>query len=468
MPRLTLFCLSMLLLSLSIGVRAEITRVAATDSGDLGQYGDRRYIWVKATFEGTVNRTDGSSGSYRVPVTLYYSDKPTDRPGLIDLINSASYGIYAENKGPFGKRNLYRLSEIVFGDHLWNEGFHSMNLQWARRVTWVRGTDYGVIDNARDGYLIWQDAADFFRNPAHIEGDVAFQPKKTEQVIAFGYSQPASLLNTFVRRGMNRRANGQLVFDGILSTATSMGKTCRDLVNDDTFAPPPAPQNPSFEKTTPCDIPMPPDGKFISIPTQTDVAFDSGHLNRDNSPDFYRQYELAGISHIPSNQLPLKIIGANRQNPADQKPFYRAALNNLADWLVDGMAPPPSAYLTGHINSEGKFEYQLDDDGNVVGGIRLPHMTQSLGNGEIAGAPLGVYTGVEPKLAGNGFGYFSGTFTPFTTAEFNERYADDATIEKRVVIAADTLLAKRHIVKRDHAAYINSARYWKSRYVALQ
>jgi hypothetical protein len=42
----------------------------------------------------------------------------------------------------------------------------------------------------------------------------------------------------------------------------------------------------------------------------------------------------------------------------------------------------------------GLLETALDEDGNVLGGLRLPHMEQEV-DGQVAGAPLGTYTGLN-------------------------------------------------------------------------
>jgi hypothetical protein len=42
-----------------------------------------------------------------------------------------------------------------------DEGFVYMSVQWARMVTEALGSDYGLIDDGRDGYDIIKDAARF-------------------------------------------------------------------------------------------------------------------------------------------------------------------------------------------------------------------------------------------------------------------------------------------------------------------
>ena len=87
-----------------------------------------------------------------------------------------------------------------------------------------------------------------------------------------------------------------------------------------------------------------------------------------------------------------RLLGATRQNPASFRPVFKAMLHNLVAWIISGTAPPDSIYIEGTVDSEGKVNFTTDADGNVKGGLRLPHMPTVLRNGERAGAPW-VYTG---------------------------------------------------------------------------
>ena len=89
-----------------------------------------------------------------------------------------------------------------------------------------------------------------------------------------------------------------------------------------------------------------------------------------------------------------RLLGATRQNPVSYRPVFKAMLHNLVEWIVAGTAPPDSMYIEGTVDSEGQVHFATDADGNVKGGLRLPHMPTVLRNGERAGAPLGVYGGL--------------------------------------------------------------------------
>ena len=110
-------------------------------------------------------------------------------------------------------------------------------------------------------------------------------------------------------------------------------------------------------------------------------------------------------------------------------------------------------------DSEGKFQIARDADGNAKGGVRLPHMALAFENGKQVGAPLGAYSGNEPKLT-EGFGFLSGTFDPFSKEELAKRYPTKEVYVEKVSKSAAALLAERFVLQEDHDAYIKAAKYW--------
>ncbi len=123
---------------------AEVSRVVVKDSGPMGSFGGRRYTWVTAAMEGTVDRADGTTGRYRVPVSIMYPDRDSNGFGLVDVVNSADYQIYTEERAPLGRRIIYYNGEVAYSDLLRRQGFTYMSVQWARMVTEVLGPEYGV------------------------------------------------------------------------------------------------------------------------------------------------------------------------------------------------------------------------------------------------------------------------------------------------------------------------------------
>ena len=53
----------------------KVTRVVVEASGPMGNFGSREYLWATGVMEGTVDRGDGVTGRYRVPIVLMYPDR---------------------------------------------------------------------------------------------------------------------------------------------------------------------------------------------------------------------------------------------------------------------------------------------------------------------------------------------------------------------------------------------------------
>ena len=330
-----------------------------------------------------------------------------------------------------------------------------MSVQWARMVMEELGSAYGIIENGIDAYEIIKDAARFLRRPDRIEGDLPFRQNAVDRVIGFGLSQTASLTLEFVRSGHNREENGALVFDGVLA---GFHVGCMVIDNDDAVRPG-FYLIPSYYEYVFCDDPLPEDGKFISLLSESDVDAFRSYLTRHETANF-RQYELAGIAHLPPDIIALKVMGATRQNPISYKPAYKAMLRNLVEWIASDTAPPEPRYIEGRVDENGDFHIATDADGNAKGGVRLPHMPMVLPNGDHVGAPLGVYTGLDLDYLDpmNVYPWAGGTFTPFSQQELAARYPSREVYVARVEKAAAALLADRFLLPEDYEAYVRAAK----------
>jgi hypothetical protein len=436
----------------------EVTRVVVKDSGPMGLYEGRQYLWVNAAMEGTVARADGTTGRYRVPVTLMYPDRDGNGFGFVDVVNTTDFSQFTEENAPGGTRKVTYTGDHIFSDYLRREGFTYISVQWSRMVTEVLGPDYGVIENGLDGYEIVKDAARFQRKPDALAGALGFRPKAVDRVIAFAHSQPSGILREMVRTGQNRERAGALIFDGVFSSG---GSNCRVLNNDSTPGRGPGPTIPTFSTSGPCDDAFPEDGgRIISFMLQSDLDRTDrrGGPNRHETSN-YRQYELAGVSHVPVDRLGMRYLGATRQNPVTFRPVAKAMLRNLVDWIATGEPPPPPSYIAGNFDSRGVLQVATDADGNAKSGVRLPHMPTVLPSGEPAGAPLGVYGGIDRDLDPARFAYawLGGTFEPFSTAELAKRYPTRAVYVDLVRKSAAALLAGRYILQEDHDGYVSAA-----------
>lgn len=435
---------------------ADVNHVEVKRFGELGEYAGRNYLWVKADMHGTVSRKDGSTGIYRVPVTMVYPDKDPSGFGFVDVVNTAAFALYTEANAPEGKRIVYPTGEMVFGDFLRQQGMAYIGVMSQRMVAYVLGPDYAVIENGLDGYEITADAAKFLRNPKLTGKPVPFLPTATKSVIGFGISHTAGSLRVMMQEGQNRLDTGELVFDGILAGVPT---GCFPLHNDETRRQPPFPPNPSFYTLEHCESDIPDDGKFITIISESDyLQFTPTRPDSAN----HRQYELAGVSHIPQDMINVTLMGAHDQNPVSFKPFFKSALSNLLDWIEEDTEPPQSLYLSGK-HKDGKFVLERDEDGNVLGGVRLPHMTSTTPDGQLAGAPLGTYTGLDTRHLKplNLFNVLGGTFTPFSNTDISDRYGDHKTYVSRITRAADQMVEARFILPEDRNNFVRDAEFYR-------
>jgi hypothetical protein len=87
-------------------------------------------------------------------------------------------------------------------------------------------------------------------------------------------------------------------------------------------------------------------------------------------------------------------------------------------------------------------------------------MATVLGSGQRAGAPLGVYGGLDPGHAEplNVFAWLGGTFEPFSAEALAARYPNHDDYVQLVSKSAASLLADRFLLQEDYDAYIQAAR----------
>jgi hypothetical protein len=90
-------------------------------------------------------------------------------------------------------------------------------------------------------------------------------------------------------------------------------------------------------------------------------------------------------------------------------------------------------------------------------------MPTVLPSGERAGAPLGVYGGLDPAYLEpfNLFAWLGGTFAPFSAQELSTRYPRQEVYVQLVRNAAAALLAERFVLQEDYEAYLQAAKRWR-------
>jgi hypothetical protein len=417
----------------------EITKITATSLSDIGLFRGKSYREVQVKMEGTA-----PGGAYSVPVVLIFPIAATDYNGfaVVDVVNTFTVG---DPKWVLGGR-VFPVARAHLGDdYLFGNGNFYVGVLWDKTAAEFLQT--GAIVAPSDGYEILRDVARLARHPAgaHFPVDFAL-PRAADKVVAYGYSQSASLLRGWYFRHLNTQG-GSPVFDGALIHGAQ--GSCMEL------------KDRGDASLAECGGALSDGGKVIAIMTEGDAQW-TGFVERGET-SHYRAIEIAGVSHIPVAAADFRAFGLPGQNPVDAFAAFRAALTNLQDWLR-GTEPPPSIYITLKEGPAGSLldapykEAVRDADGNALGGLRLPHMPSEPVGGKMAGAPLGRYGGLDLSFKDtNMYFLLSGTFSAFSPERVHELYPSHDTYVSAVALAAKGLAAKRYILQEDADAYVEAA-----------
>jgi hypothetical protein len=196
------------------------------------------------------------------------------------------------------------------------------------------------------------------------------------------------------------------------------------------------------------------------VDAQSDLEFNAGALARQNdgaAGSDYVRWEIAGAPHVPIFALDMTGLGALHQNPLDWSPIWRSGFFHLDKWVKEGVRPPAGPFIDGQLvatESGPVWKPELDEDGNALGGIRLPEVE----------APLGVYTGfdfswLEPaRKESNAYAIlfaFGGRFEPFSNEELVRRYPTKAAYRDALAGAARKAFEGGYILEEDMSRYAN-------------
>jgi hypothetical protein len=462
--------------------QAAVTSVTVDYSAPFPTYGGHEYTYVEATVNGTVdNPAPQADSTYSVGMIFIYPKDGGNNVGVVDWTNTVFFTLYGYFRTMGGEPGIcprnepfcdltmadtgqrlqnasFQFTRIIMEDYLWKDGYTYVSIGWDKTVTDFFGPDipegrqnrlvFGQIENGLDGYGILQDAARFLRNPTAL-ADLP-TPLAVNHVISAGFSQTSGVQNAFIVEGKNVEVDDTPIYDGFLLQGG--GFLCWPLQD----------MGPPYASFGACpELPDASPAKIMTVSTESDVeAVFAAAVSRATPETPNRiQYELAGVAHISTQMLDAAWVGATRQNPADPRSFYRGALSNLTKWIKDDTQPPPSTPIDGTIDgATGALTPEFDADGNVTGGTRLPFLA-SVVDGMPAGAPTGVYFGVEPAGA-DPFSIIlliAGTYERFSDAELAQRYPTAEAYQTLVTRAADKLLADGYILQEDRDVYANQA-----------
>jgi hypothetical protein len=445
-----------------VPTRAEATIDSVTVKATRDYANAAGYTYAEITIHGSVARADGSVGLYTVPAVIIYPRHGRGKGvGVVDWLNSAFYHFFPATT-EFG---TFQFTLLATGTYLFDEGYTYVSIQWNKAVTEIFGPEppddgqphnhlvYGSIDRSADAWEILLDAARLLKDPRTYPG--SDRPARVTTVLSSGYSQGGGAQLEFLAEELDTAR----VYDGHVIQMIGLACWKREDVA------------PHFGFFGPCR-PLPASGNHapvVMLASETDMLVfhpavlgfgKSAFFTRNAGDPNWRQYEMAGISHLPEPILPL---GLPNQNTADARPVFRAAFDNVTRW-THGNLPPPSQYFEGRVDATDAFIPVTDRDGHFAGGVRLPHVESTV-HGHVAGAPLGRYTPLNPLGLDpfHPFVYLSGTFTRSSDDELAARYPSGHDYVTRVKRAADHLAATGYITNGDRSALIADAHLFLER-----
>jgi len=322
------------------------------------------------------------------------SDKPVKSMPLSRRPNHGSYTPTKEGlaKATLTRRNLVNDPRVVVPPRQWQVSVQPMievkegvgGTLPEVRLELSEGFEPGVLYELvcecegsivqGTGFAAVRDLISFLRHDQSAKNPFQRADKKPpfDRAYAFGVSQSGRFLRHLLWQGFNEDEKSRIVFDGLIPHVAGGGL---GFFNH-RFAQPTRHNGQHEDHTYPADV-FP-----FTYQTEQDpeTTFDDGILRRYEKaskqpkvihtqsaaeywhrsgsivhthpkytvdatiPANVRIFAFGGTQHGPAAE-PLKPgIGQNLANPADYRPFLRALLDGLDEWVRTGKEPPPSVY----------------------------------------------------------------------------------------------------------------------------
>jgi hypothetical protein len=374
-------------------------------------------------------------------------------------------------------------------DHGFSVAVVSWELGYGVELPKFTGADGNPVFVEAAALQIMRDVSDFF---GHGSVDTAGNGNplagKINRILALGYSQTGRFLKSFVLQGYNR-VDGHRVFDGIHILGAASGDILLRTLPGPTSG---AGAIPTFENPEMRGIAEEPLAiteiveqvnkrgeiapRMVFVNTTTDYFSLRSSLGRSGAvgasektlPENVRMYDVAGASHA--------LIAGNTQcrypwAVLDWHPVMRSTLLALDRWVSSSTAPPPSELMAlqpgtadsmvlmapKHLAKAVVQVPALDQDGNAIGGIRLPDIAVPLGSHAVQNPPLSFLC----ALAG-GYRAFPKTAedkvaSADTRLSLKERYKDKNDYLNRIRASALSLEKRGLLLDEDTAVILDAA-----------
>jgi hypothetical protein len=498
--RATIVCV----LSLAFA-HAEVTRLEITSKRPYGTFAAGDYVFMDGKVHGEISRSELIPGldkaapnargkiAYSARVVLIIPSNPAKGNGtlLVDVPNRGN--AYASTLYNSPRDEPYTSGTFEQGTgFLQDRGFALAEVYWE----YAKGADLPsfIADDGKTryvegvGFAIFRDTADFLANASTDAAGNANPLRGTvKHTLASGKSQSGRFLKSLLLNGFNK-IGPRLVFEGmhifvsgpaslpIMQTTAGPDSSANAIP---TFDNPEANEDPlmavaDLVKTLQGRGETPP--KMFLVNSTTDFFSRRASLARTGLagtadvalPANVRMYDIAGAPHVILPKAPASCT--HPQGRLDWTPVSRALLLRLESWVANGTEPPASRLMPLEpagsdeaVKAPARFPQAVvqvprrDEDGNALGGVRLPELV----------APLGTHGGLnEPHSRAC---MLIGAYRPFalTKAEREsssdrrlsvaERYKDRDEYVTRIRGAAKELIENGFMLAEDAAVIIQAA-----------
>ncbi len=501
-----LFCALSLIATARTAI-AEVTRIEFTSKQPYGTFRTGDYVIWQGRINGDLSPREVIPGVDKVASNdrgrVAYSAKIILIMPAAPLAGNGALLVDVPNRGRAYAEALYnspRDAPFLSGTLEQGTGFLQDQGFTVAEVYWELGHDADLpsfvdaegktryVEGA--GFAIVRDAADFL---AHAAADSAGTPNPLKgainRTLASGKSQDGRFLKTFLLNGFNR-VGDRRVFDGMHVFVSAAGLL--PLLQTGTGPESSADGAPTFANP---DFPGVNDGpltigeiiakveargevppKMLLVSSTTDYYSLRASLGRTGAsgtddqplPANVRMYDVAGGSHVVVSQASTCRLPPGR---LDWAPVSRALLLRLDAWVSHNAEPPaselmplepasgePPALRAPSLLSAAVIQVpKRDQDGNALGGVRLPDVA----------VPTGTNSGQNQPQTFTCM--LVGSFLPFaaTKAErertsdprpsIEERYHGRDDYVNRVRIAAQALMAHGLLLSDDAAVIVQEA-----------